>query len=269
MAVEAEQVTVEVVTAEVVVATVDEVVELVTEPAAVRKGGQKQKRVVTPFEGETLPGGERTKFLPRTTKDYFKLHPVPQIHSYSWHQRSTIVDWRCQEYKPKAVPKCRPWAMDTISDSSPAGKVHSRRTDEALGRLASRDKRLHLSTSHRGGQDPRCASKAELDERRVDPVIDEAVKVVSTQAVLVLLNICLQELLELKAVQEMQEDDKVFLSRVFTVPKTERGREYGRRFILNLKVSLFHTYQDLDRTALFLPLRDPTLSVLRSQSQIS
>ena len=31
----------------------------------------------------------------------------------------------------------------------------------------------------------RRASKAELDERRVDPVIDEAVKVVSTQAVLV------------------------------------------------------------------------------------
>ena len=51
----------------------------------------------------------------------------------------------------------------------------------------------------------------------------------------------------------MQEDDKVFLSRVFTVPKTERGRDYGRRFILNLKVSLFHTYQDLDRTALFCP----------------
>ena len=82
----------------------------------------------------------------------------------------------------------------------------------------------------------------------------------STQAVLVLLNICLQELLELKAVQEMQEDDEVFLSRVFTVPKTERGKEYGRRFILNLKVSLF---------ALFLPLRDPTLSVRRYQTYIS
>ena len=106
----------------------------------------------------------------------------------------------------------------------------------------------------------------ELDERRVDPVIDKAVKAVSTQAVSVSLNNSLQELLELKAVQEMQEDDEVFPSRVFTVPKTERGKEYGRRFILNLKVSLFHTYQDLDRTALFLPLRDPTLSVLRSQS---
>ena len=112
----------------------------------------------------------------------------------------------------------------------------------------------------------RHASKVELDERRVDPVIDEAVKVVSTQAVLVSLINSLQELLELKAVQEMQEDDKVFLSRVFTVPKTERGKEYGRRFILNLKVSLFQTYQDLDRNALFLPLRDLTLSVRRYQS---
>ena len=40
----------------------------------------------------------------------------------------------------------------------------------------------------------------------------------------------------------MQENDEVFLSRVFTVPKMERGKEYGRRFILNLKVSLFHTF---------------------------
>ena len=110
---EAEQVTVEVVTVEVVVATVDEVGELATKPAAVREGSQKQKRAVTPFEGETLPGGERTSFLPRTSKDYFQLHPVNQ---------------------------CWPWAMDTTSDSSPARKVSSRRTEEALERLASRDR---------------------------------------------------------------------------------------------------------------------------------
>ena len=88
----------------------------------------------------------------------------------------------------------------------------------------------------------RRASRAELDERRVDPVIDEAVKVVSTQEVLVSLINSPQELLNLKAVQEMQENDEVFLSRVFTVPKMERGKEYGRRFILNLKVSLLHTF---------------------------
>ena len=88
----------------------------------------------------------------------------------------------------------------------------------------------------------RRASRAELDERRVDPVIDEAVKVVSTQEVLVSLINSPQELLNLKAVQEIQEEDEVFLSRVFTVPKMERGKEYGRRFILNLKVSLLHTF---------------------------
>ena len=43
------------------------------------------------------------------------------------------------------------------------------------------------------GKPPLCrATKVELDERRVDPVIDEAVKVVSTQAVSVSLNNSLQ-----------------------------------------------------------------------------
>ena len=50
-----------------------------------------------------------------------------------------------------------------------------------------------------------------------------------------------KELLNLKAVQEVDVKEKVFLSRVFTVPKLERGKEYGRRFILNLKVSSLHT----------------------------
>ena len=39
----------------------------------------------------------------------------------------------------------------------------------------------------------------------------------------------------------MDEQEKVFISRVFTVPKLERGIEYGKRFILNLKVSGFYT----------------------------
>ena len=30
----------------------------------------------------------------------------------------------------------------------------------------------------------------------------------------------------------MQQEDEVFLSRVFTVPRTKRGKEYGRHFIL-------------------------------------
>ena len=59
-----------------------------------------------------------------------------------------------------------------------------------------------------------------LAVRRKDPVIDETVK----------------ELLELKVLEEIPTDSKVFVSQVFTVPKLERGIEYARRFILNLKV---------------------------------
>lgn len=67
----------------------------------------------------------------------------------------------------------------------------------------------------------RLATKEELERRETDPVIDEAIG----------------ELLKLGAIQTVSRDSKVFLSRVFTVAKTERGKEYGRRFILNLKVS--------------------------------
>ena len=56
----------------------------------------------------------------------------------------------------------------------------------------------------------------------------------------------------------MDEQEKVFISRVFTVPKLERGIEYGRRFILKLKVSGFYTApeQRYDRIA-----SDPILLV--------
>ena len=55
-----------------------------------------------------------------------------------------------------------------------------------------------------------------------DPVIDSTI----------------QEMLTLNAIQVVDRKTQVFISRVFTVPKLERGKEYGRRFILNLKVSI-------------------------------
>ena len=61
-----------------------------------------------------------------------------------------------------------------------------------------------------------------LREERVDPVIDTTV----------------QDLLQMGVIREIPAETKVYLSRVFTVPKKERGKEYGRRFIVNLKVSL-------------------------------
>ena len=68
----------------------------------------------------------------------------------------------------------------------------------------------------------RCATKEELARKRVDVVIDKEV----------------DELLQLGAIQVVPNNSMVFLSNVFTVAKTERGKEYGRRFILNLKVSI-------------------------------
>ena len=47
----------------------------------------------------------------------------------------------------------------------------------------------------------------------------------------------IQDPLQLKATQVVPMERKVFFSSVFTVPNMERGREYGRRFILNLKVN--------------------------------
>ena len=67
----------------------------------------------------------------------------------------------------------------------------------------------------------RRATEQELKCRQTDPVVDEAIT----------------ELLQLGAIKVVPRDSKVFLSKVFTFAKTERGKEYGRRFILNLKVS--------------------------------
>ena len=73
----------------------------------------------------------------------------------------------------------------------------------------------------KGSPPTRSPSQEELAFRSKDPVVEEAVS----------------ELLHLGAVVEVPADSEVFLSKVFTVPKLERGQEYGRRFILNLKVS--------------------------------
>ena len=68
----------------------------------------------------------------------------------------------------------------------------------------------------------RSPTEEELARQSTDPIIDEAVA----------------KLLNLGAVVEVPENSHAFFSRVFTVPKLERGKEYDRRFILNLKVRL-------------------------------
>ena len=71
-----------------------------------------------------------------------------------------------------------------------------------------------------GSPPTRSPTQEELACKSKDPVVEKAIS----------------ELLRLGAVVEVPADSEVFLSRVFTVPKLERGQEYGRRFILNLKV---------------------------------
>ena len=68
----------------------------------------------------------------------------------------------------------------------------------------------------------RLVTTEELTNMGHDLVIDSTVK----------------EMLNLNAIQLVHKETKVFISKVFTVPKLERGKEYGRRFILNLKVSI-------------------------------
>ena len=51
--------------------------------------------------------------------------------------------------------------------------------------------------------------------------------------------------------QVVPRDTKLFLSSVFTVSKLEQGREYGKRFMLNLKVNSSLVTQGFRRTLLF------------------
>ena len=67
----------------------------------------------------------------------------------------------------------------------------------------------------------RLPTQEELTRKDEDPVVDASVA----------------EILALGAAVIVPNTTAGFYSRVFTVPKTERGVEYGKRFIINLKVS--------------------------------
>jgi hypothetical protein len=69
----------------------------------------------------------------------------------------------------------------------------------------------------------RLPTPEELSREDEDPVVDASVA----------------EILALGAAVVVPNNTVGFYSRVFTVPKTERGVEYGKRFIINLKVSFY------------------------------
>ena len=131
---EAEQVKVDVVQAEVVVIKVDEAGGPAAELAVTRKGGLRQRGVTTPFVGETPTGGERTEFLPRFSRDFFKLNPV-NLHSVNLSQvnlnpvKPLSVD--SIQVNPYPVPQGWTGAKDTISDSSQPRTVRCRSSHKA------------------------------------------------------------------------------------------------------------------------------------------
>ena len=131
---------------------VDEVVDPAVELVGIRREGLRLKGVTIPFVGETPTGGERTKFLPRSSKDYFKPHPVPHNHSYSWYQRSTIVGWRCQEYKTQPVPQGQSRPKDTQSDCPQPRSIQSRNPYEVLPRVERHYRQSSHSSSYKRSQ---------------------------------------------------------------------------------------------------------------------
>merc|ERR1712002_448857 len=76
----------EVVQGEGVESTVVEVMLLPGVLAGTRREGLRLKGVTIPFVGETPTGGENTKLLPRSSKDFFK--PFLKTHHYTIRQLS-------------------------------------------------------------------------------------------------------------------------------------------------------------------------------------
>ena len=72
----------------------------------------------------------------------------------------------------------------------------------------------------------RLPTREELLRLDEDPVVDASIA----------------ELLALKAAAVVPTNSEGFYSRVFTVPKMERGVEYARRFIINLLHAMFVSY---------------------------
>ena len=143
-----EQESLEVVQGEVVESTVAEVVVPAGVLAGTRREGLGLKGVTIPFVGETPTGGERTKFLPRSSKDFFK--PFLKTHYNTIKQLSV-------DYLPVnlySVPQPRSRTKCSRSDSSRPGQIWSRSSHKARTRVESDNRRLRNSPSHQRSQAP-------------------------------------------------------------------------------------------------------------------
>ena len=151
-----EQENLEVVQGEVVESTVAEVVVLAGVLARTRREGLGLKGVTIPFVGETPTGGERTKFLPRSYKDFFK--PFLKTQQLSVDHRPVNL---------YSVPQPCPRTKDSYSDGSKPREICSRRSHKARSRVEPDHRRLHLTPSHQRSQtstDRQASSKMSLPD---------------------------------------------------------------------------------------------------------
>ena len=118
-----------------------------------RKEGLRLKGVTIPFVGETPTGGESTKFLPRSSRDFFKQFLKTQnftirrlsvdhlpVNLRSEHQPSSKLQ-PCSEPQPGSRTR------SSYSHSSRPRKIYSRRSYKACSRVEPNYRRLYYSPS--------------------------------------------------------------------------------------------------------------------------
>ena len=121
-----------------------------------KRRGLRLKGAIVPFVGETPTGGERTKFLPRSYKDFFK--PFLKIQQLSVDHRPVNL---------YSVPQPCPRTKDSYSDGSKPREICSRRSHKACSRVEPDHRRLHLTPSHQRSQtstDRQASSKMSLPD---------------------------------------------------------------------------------------------------------
>ena len=128
--------------------------------------------MIIPFVGETPTGGESTKFLPRSSRDFLKHFLKTQyftikqlsvdhlpVNLSSEHQPRSKHQPRSEhqpssEHQPYSVPQ--PWSRTRSSygHSSRPRSFYSRRSYKARSRVEQNYRRLHFSPSNQGSFTP-------------------------------------------------------------------------------------------------------------------
>ena len=136
---------------------VDEGVLLPGVLVGTRRGGPRQRRVKTPFVGETPTGEENTrrvKFPPRSSRNFFnyylktKYFKDKQLSVDHFPVNLSAKHQLRSEHQPGSVPHLRSRTSNFYSHSSRPRSVYSRQSVKACSRVEPNYRRLHLSQCH-------------------------------------------------------------------------------------------------------------------------